>query len=267
MTNWPQDMLDHGRFQSGQTPVFALRRPGLARPRLLKGIAKAQGRRLGSDRKMRPLPLTPSEISRRSWLTLVAWIGLTALAIVFLDRAASTWSHNHLHGVVFFSGLTHLVDPVLPGALLGLAGAGLAAALGGWRPKEGGITFIAVCLSVIVAVAMKDRLKYAFGRTWPETWTHDNPSWISNGVFGFHPLHGGEGWFSFPSGHMTLVTSVAATLWLRLPKLRPLCVILVAAVAIGLFGADYHWVGDMVAGTFLGAICATGIVALLGGRR
>ena len=57
----------------------------------------------------------------------------------------------------------------------------------------------------------------------------------------------------------------SAVLWLRIPKLRPWWVLLVAAVAVGLFGADFHWVGDMVAGTFLGTLCATGVVALLSG--
>jgi hypothetical protein len=40
-----------------------------------------------------------------------------------------------------------------------------------------------------------------FGRTWPESWLGDNPSWIRDDVFGFFPFHGGRGWESFPSGH------------------------------------------------------------------
>jgi hypothetical protein len=38
----------------------------------------------------------------------------------------------------------------------------------------------------------------------------------------------------------------------------------VLAVAIGLFGADYHFISDMMAGVYLGAACAAGAVALVG---
>ena len=31
-------------------------------------------------------------------------------------------------------------------------------------------------------------LAYAFGRYWPDTWVHDNPSLIRDGAYGFHPF-------------------------------------------------------------------------------
>ena len=34
-------------------------------------------------------------------------------------------------------------------------------------------------------------------------------------------------------------------------------------VAIGLYGADFHFVGDMVAGCCLGAACGMGVQAVL----
>jgi membrane-associated phospholipid phosphatase len=114
-------------------------------------------------------------------------------------------------------------------------------------------------LSFVVAVAIKDQLKYLFGRTWPETWVNNNPSYIKDGVFGFFPLHGGPGWASFPSGHMTAITSVLAVLWVRWPGFRWLYALLWLDVVVGLLGADYHWLSDIVAGSFLGA--AVGVVA------
>lgn len=201
---------------------------------------------------------------RRAWTFASSAIVLTALAILFIDRGASSWSHaEHLRQFRIFDAMTHLVDPLERGAILGLVVAGLAAALGGWRPKEGGLTLIACCLSIVVAYAIKEELKFICGRTWPETWVNGNPSWISDGVFGFNFFHGGEGWASFPSGHTTQMAALAAVLWIRLPRLRWLWVLLVVAVVVGLLGADYHWVGDMVAGGFLGVACGVGAVALL----
>jgi membrane-associated phospholipid phosphatase len=204
---------------------------------------------------------------RFCWGALSAVI-LIGLSFAFVDRPASTWAHATLHGVVVFPWLTWLVNPLLPVAMVGLAAAGLAvtgfAAGLGWRPNALGKTLIACCLAAVFAFVMKDALKFVFGRTWPESWIDDNPSWIRDGVYGFHLFHGGRGWGSFPSGHMTLITAPFAVLWQRAGRWRWLCAVPVLAVAIGLFGANYHFISDMIAGFYLGVACATGAVALIG---
>jgi membrane-associated phospholipid phosphatase len=204
---------------------------------------------------------TASNPRRRFFRAALSAVILIGLSIAFVDRPASTWAHTLMHPA-FFVGLTHLVDPVLPVALIGLVAAGVAAACG-WRPQACGKTLIACGLAAVVAVVIKEQLKFVFGRTWPETWI-GNPSWIGNGAYGFHFFHGGEGWASFPSGHMTMITAPFAVLWQRIRRWRWLWVVPIFAVAIGLFGADYHFVSDMIAGVYLGAACATGVVALVG---
>jgi membrane-associated phospholipid phosphatase len=206
---------------------------------------------------------TPADSNprRRFFWAVLSAVVLIGLSIAFVDRPASTWAHALMHPA-FFVRLTHLVDPVLPAAIIGLAAAGVAAALG-WRPQACGKTLIACCLTAVIAVVIKEQLKFVFGRTWPETWI-GNPSWIGNGAYGFHFFHGGEGWASFPSGHMTMITAPFAVLWQRTRRWRWLCAVPVLAVAIGLFGADYHFVSDMIAGFYLGAACAAGVVALVG---
>jgi membrane-associated phospholipid phosphatase len=200
--------------------------------------------------------------SQRRLAVLATALILVALSIVFVDRPASSWSHAHLRGTLFFDALTHIVDPLPWGALVGLVAGGVAAC-GGWRPGEKGMTLIAACLAIVVSSQIKEWLKLAFGRTWPETWVANNPSWIGSGAYGFHPFHGHEGWFSFPSGHMTEICSLAAVLWHRVPALRWVWATLALLVAVGLFGSDYHFVGDILAGTFLGIACGSGILALL----
>ena len=100
----------------------------------------------------------------------------------------------------------------------------------------------------------RNQLKYDFGRTWPETWINNNPSLISNGAYGFNFFHGGPGYSSFPSGHMTVICAVTSVLWIYYPKLRVLYALVVAAIALGLLGADYHFVSDIIAGVLLGTV-------------
>ena len=206
------------------------------------------------------LPARPP--ARPFLVAAVSCVVLVLLAIGLVDRPLSTWSHAEFHGDQGFIWLTWIVDPIPPLAALGLIGAGIAA-VAGWRPAEKGRVLLAVCLATVAALVVKDQLKILFGRTWPETWTNNNPSWIKDGVFGFEPLHGGAGWFSFPSGHTTLLTAPMVVLWLCVPRLRALWAALIALVVIGLLGADYHWLSDTIAGFFLGTAVAVGMVALL----
>ena len=109
-----------------------------------------------------------------------------------------------------------------------------------------------ISLAVLTAIGLKDLLKTMFGRTWPETWVDHNPSFITDHVFTFSPFHGGVGWSSFPSGHETVTAAFCAALWILAPRLRLLCVLMLALVAVGLLGADEHWLSDVFAGGLVG---------------
>lgn len=188
----------------------------------------------------------------------VSCAALTAVSFTWLDRPIATFAHAQFHGVAVFDWMQKLPE-VLPGAAA-LVLVGLVVAVAAGRSLGGtGEILVRCSLSLVVAVAVKEQLKYLFGRTWPETWINNNPSFIKDGVFGFFPLHGGPGWVSFPSGHMTAITSVLAVLWVMWPRWRWLYALLWLDVVVGLLGADYHWLSDIVAGSFLGA--AVGAVA------
>ena len=189
---------------------------------------------------------------------LLAVCLLVPISVEFFDRAVSSWSFAVLHRPAALEILTHLVDPVPPAAAIILLLAG-AAALAGWRPGPWGRVAIATGIAVLVAIVLKDELKYAFGRTWPETFVDNNPSWIGNGTYGFQPFHQGRGWASFPSGHMSVITAPFGVLWGAVPRLRLLWLAPPLLVAIGLLGADYHFLADVIAGTYLGAATGAGI--------
>ncbi len=187
-----------------------------------------------------------------------ALFALVALSYFFADRQLAGELKPYLGGVKLFPRLTHLVDPVAPLAAIGTA---LIAARALWRgflsPLESAL--LRLCCAILIAVALKDVLKEAFGRTWPATWTCNNPSYFGNGTYGFNPFHGGQGYASFPSGHTTVMSALAGALWVLWPKLRWLGIALTVAVAAGLLGADYHWLSDIMAGAILGG--TTGIAA------
>ncbi|MDQ6869158.1 MAG: phosphatase PAP2 family protein [Pseudomonadota bacterium] len=77
------------------------------------------------------------------------------------------------------------------------------------------------------------------------------------------PFHGGSGFGSFPSGHTTAIATPVTILWLVWPELRVVWVLPVAIVAIGLIGANYHFVSDIIGGLYLVVAIGLGIAGLM----
>jgi membrane-associated phospholipid phosphatase len=192
-------------------------------------------------------------------IALAATAIAVAIAYQWLDRPIAFFAHDNLHQFVLFRHLTLIPEWFAPVAALVFAVLGIRALTG--RPLT---RFEAVILmsglSLVAAAAIKNELKYVFGRTWPETWIQNNPSLIRDGVYGFYPFHGGRGWESFPSGHTVAVCAVMSVLWICYPRFRPLYALVVVVVAIGLVGADFHFLSDIIAGGFIGI--STGWIAV-----
>jgi membrane-associated phospholipid phosphatase len=204
--------------------------------------------------------------SRQTALVYGALFTAVVLAYFFGDRQLAAELKPYLHGVQLFPWLTHVVDPLGPLASIGLAAvAARAWARGTLTPVESAV--LRLCCAVLIAWALKEELKWAFGRTWPETWLKPvpNPSYFGDGTYGFFPFHGGQAYASFPSGHTTAITAFAGSLWYLCPRARWLGIVLTLCVVIGLLGADYHWLSDIIAGGILGG--TTGAVAANIGRR
>ena len=192
--------------------------------------------------------------TQRLWLwSAVACVVLVVFSYFVLDQPIATFVHEYFHNKKLFDIPTHIVDPFLPAAAFMLAIVGIANVVG-WKlgGPDAENAVLRASLSLVAAIVIKDQLKIVFGRTWPETWTHHNPSFFDGGAYGFHAFHGGVGYAAFPSGHMTEVCTVMAVLWAAYPAFRWLYVTLAALVALGLIGADYHWLSDVIAGAFLG---------------
>jgi membrane-associated phospholipid phosphatase len=187
-------------------------------------------------------------------IAVLSCVALVSLSIAFIDRPLALFMHQLFHRTPWIVPMAAIgqIPLTLSGPALIVAA---LAAWFGWRPKRRGLSLIACGVAVVIAVSCKDVLKEAFGRTWPEPWLGNNPSLIGDGAYGFSPFHGGEGWSSFPSGHTAAISAVAGVLWWRAPRLRWLWALLVALTAAGLVADTYHFLGDVIAGFYLGFAC------------
>jgi membrane-associated phospholipid phosphatase len=184
---------------------------------------------------------------------------LVSVSYEWLDRRIAFLAHDHVRQFEVFGQLIFRV-PEFVTPLAGLLLISVAFRVLTKRPLSQAQSVVLLCsLSFFLAEGIKTYLKVAFGRTWPETWIFNNPSLIRDGVYGFHPFHGGAGYTSFPSGHTTAVCAIVSVLWICYPKLRPVYLMCALAVSFGLVAANYHFLSDVIAGGFLGA--STGWIA------
>jgi membrane-associated phospholipid phosphatase len=190
--------------------------------------------------------------SLQRWFLSLAGTAVAASAsILWLDRPIALIAREHVAHRETFASLTYVPDLLIPVAVIVFIGMGLYAFTG--RPLARWQTAAVNCsISVIIAEMTKSELKYVFGRTWPDTWVGNNPSFLRDGSYGFNFFHGGAGYASFPSGHTAVTCAIASVLWIYYPRLRPLWALGVLAVAAGLLGANYHFLGDIIAGGFVG---------------
>ena len=188
----------------------------------------------------------------RNWCVGLA---ITAAGVIasylWLDQPIAFFVHRSIADKTIFVWLQRIPVMFLLLSLFFLAWCGLSTLMD--RPfSRVQSVGLACSISFIATSFINNQLKYLFGRTWPDTWIENNPSLIQNGVFGFNPFHGGLGFASFPSAHAAGVCSVMAVLWWSYPSWRPIYIACVAAVAIGLIGANYHFLSDVLGGMFVG---------------
>jgi membrane-associated phospholipid phosphatase len=188
----------------------------------------------------------------KQWLiAFVAVTACVALSYFWIDRPASSFAHAQLRPYEIFAPISSLPKFIAPLALLAMLVAAVSLLLTRTPSKlQSAALLCGLCL--LTSDVAENWLKYAFGRTWPETWVNNNPSFIHDGVFGFNPFHGGRAYAAFPSGHMTAICAMMTVLWIWYPRLRLVWAAAIALTAVGQLGANYHFVSDLIAGGFLG---------------
>jgi membrane-associated phospholipid phosphatase len=192
--------------------------------------------------------------------------GVTVAAVIvcyfFVDKPLALFIHaRFLQFRSFFILVTFIPDPFLVIAAAVIVVVGLRRVMGRPLTRPYAVALL-WSIGLFVTVALKNFFKLSFGRAWPETWINDNPSFIRDGVYGFNPFHGGKGFAAFPSGHMATICFAMTVLWICYPRLRAAYALLIASVAVGLMGANYHFLSDIFAGSFLGVSIGCLAVAL-----
>lgn len=113
----------------------------------------------------------------------------------------------------------------------------------------GGISF-----AVPIAFFVKTQLQYILGRM-PVRYNNSNILlFVKNPhAYGMNFLGGGG---SFPSGHMCVFTAFMLMISFYYPKLKPYTIGALSLLAFILVFDNYHFLSDVIAGTYLGYIIA-----------
>lgn len=196
---------------------------------------------------------------RKIALLLVIGIGLIFFSYYYVDKPmAEITFNNNWRRFIFLKWLTYISAALIIISALSI----IYTTIKKFNNKHVSLveqSLFVGSLNTLITSLIAEELKFIFGRTWPATWINNNPSWLSNQAYGFHLLHGGKAYASFPSGHATVVFAMISVLWFGQPKWRWLHVLLGVGIAVGLVGMYYHFVSDVIGGALLGT--TTGCIA------
>ena len=196
---------------------------------------------------------------RRSLIVTAVCIAAVLLCYFCVDRPVAFFVYgHHINKIEVFRWLTYPPPEVQNWSALMLT---ILMVRRAWGPflRWQKVLFVA-CISLIVADNFRISLGDVFGRYWPETWRHDNPSLIGTGTYGFHPFQRGDDIGSFPSGHACRILAFATVWIIGMPRSRTvqvIAVVLSVPMLVSLVAMDYHFVGDVIAGSVLGWMIAT----------
>ena len=181
----------------------------------------------------------------------------TVLCILFADKPVAAFWHQHQALRPLFQACAAPSLLALPAAALILLWALLRHLRGQSLPDR---LWLTIALATRAATTAKDELKWIFGRAWPGTW-------LTYGIYGFHPFIESILYGAFPSGHTSYTAAPMGVLWALRPRWRVLSAALVLLVMAGLVCADYHFVSDVLAGLLTGGFCAWAAVRLMEPRH
>ena len=194
----------------------------------------------------------------RALITAAVCVVAVLISYFWIDRPVAFFVyHHHINTIQVFRWLTYPPPEVQNWSALVLTVLMVRRAWGSFLRWQK--TLFVACLSLIVADDFRISLGDVFGRYWPETWSHDNPSLIGTGTYGFHPFQRGDDIGSFPSGHAARILAFATVWLIAMPRSRTVQVVVIvlsASMLVSLVAMNYHFVSDVIAGSVLGGIVA-----------
>ena len=134
---------------------------------------------------------------------------------------------------------------LVSGELILITGLAITHMLRGSLPNFAKALFVSCCASLSAFVANDHVLKVVFGRLPPDVLLHRIPTHV------FHFFRGGQS-SSFPSGHMVMASAFALAMIRLQPRTMPILAVLLCIGASLLIVGDWHFLADVIAGTFVG---------------
>ena len=207
-----------------------------------------------------------SKAALRNWfLAFAATSIMVVVCIAYVDRPAADFFDAHLRHTAAWTWIIRALAPLdltVAIALLFVIGCGIWARSGRLLPLWTRTPLLCFWAAVWATVA-SFVFKRFFGRA------QADPEFVQNHIYGFRLLHGGPQWHSFPSGTAAISTAIVSVLWILQPRWRALGALTVALLCAAVVVTNSHWVGDVIAGTFLGIFIGwmTVRVAMHGKRR
>lgn len=106
-----------------------------------------------------------------------------------------------------------------------------------------------LCTSMAISFFIKSVLQFTFGRYVPRYRASDILLFERNHhLYGFHWFQSG----CFPSGHMAVFSAALCAIALYYPRGKLISICLGLILAIALIALNYHFLSDIIAGTYLG---------------
>jgi membrane-associated phospholipid phosphatase len=192
---------------------------------------------------------------RRSLIAAATGVLTVLICYFWIDRPVAFFIYDHhINTIEAFRWLTYPPPEVQNWSALVLTILIIRRAWGPFLRWQK--VLLVACISLIVADDFRVSLGDVCGRYWPQTWTHDNPSLIGTGTYGFHPFQRGDDIGSFPSGHACRIFGFAGVWMIAIPESRVVTMVLAVPMLLSLVAMNYHFVGDVIAGSVLGALIA-----------
>lgn len=192
---------------------------------------------------------------RRSLIVTGSCILAVVICYFWVDRSVAFFVYDHhINTIAVFRWLTYPPPEIQSWSALVLT---ILIVRRAWGPfLRWQKVLLVACISLIVADDFRISLGDVFGRYWPETWMHDNPSLIGTGTYGFHPFQRDDDVGSFPSGHACRILGFGGVWMIAMPEVRVMAIVLSVPLLASLVAMNYHFVSDVIAGSVLGALIA-----------
>lgn len=119
--------------------------------------------------------------------------------------------------------------------------------------------FFYLLLAVVCAGLLCNGLKIIFSRARPV-------EFFNHAIYGFQFFKTKASFWSFPSGHTTVIAAFCVGLSLLIPRVTVLALLFAVTIAITRLIVTAHYVSDVIAGFYLGSLLAATVLVFISQR-